>query len=291
MKGFRKFVYILAVVLLLAVFGFSGWKLLSYYGESAQTQGEYDELSQLRQEALETLPSATVPGQEQPLPPESGETVPEETRPDPYAGLILMTDVATGKEAWMLPEFAPLFAINPDIIGWITIDGTHIDYPVVQRKDKKDYYLYRNFKGKQVMRGCIYAREECDVLAPSDNVVLYGHMMKDNTMFADLVGYRNQKFWEEHKYIRFDSLVSHGLYEVICAFKTSATIGKGFRYHLYGDNSGDMTLEEYWQQCEALAFYDTGLDPVPGDKLLTLSTCEYTLDHGRLVIVARRIGE
>lgn len=284
MKGFRKFLYVFLIVLLLGVFGFSAWKLISYYSESAETQAGYDALSQLRQEAVQTrpteAPAVTAP---------EGETVPTETEPDPYEGLILMTDVDTGKEVWMRPEFASLFAINPDIIGWISIDGTNIDYPVVQRTDSKDYYLYRDFYGKQVMRGCIYAREECDVLKPSDNVTLYGHMMKDSTMFADLAGYSSKSFWEEHRYIRFDSLLEQGLYEVICVFKTSATIGQGFRYHLFVDADTGAELAEFWASCEALAFYDTGLEPVFGDKLLTLSTCEYTLENGRLVVVARRV--
>ncbi len=284
MKAFRKYLYVFLIVLLLCVFGFSAWKLISYYSESAETQAGYDALSQLRQEAVQTVPTAPP----QVTAPE-GETPPKETEPDPHAGLILMTDVATGKEVWMRPEFASLFAINPDIIGWISIEGTHIDYPVVQRTGTKDYYLYRDFYGKQVMRGCIYAREECDVLKPSDNVTLYGHMMKDSTMFADLAGYRDKSFWEDHRYIRFDSLVGEGLYEVICVFKTSATIGKGFRYHLFVDGETEADLAEFWAGCEELAFYDTGLDPVFGDKLLTLSTCEYTLENGRLVVVARRV--
>lgn len=290
MKKIRGGAFCLLVALLLGVALFSGWKLIDYYAESYRTRQEYEELSQLRQEGLEEIPTHILLPEDPVQGPEP--SAPSETEPaDPYAGLLQMTHVETGKEVWLRPEFASLFAINPDIIGWIRVEGTHIDYPVVQRKDRTDYYLYRDFYGKQVMRGCIYAREACDVLAPSDNVILYGHMMKDNTMFADLNHYTDRAFWQEHRYIRFDTLLADGLYEVISVFKTSGTLGKGFRYHLFVDAASPEELDSFWNSCQELEFYDTGLDPVWGDKLLTLSTCEYTLENGRLVVVARRVEE
>ena len=189
----------------------------------------------------------------------------------------------------MLPEFEELYAINPDVVGWISIPDTNINYPVVQRKDKTDYYLYRDFHGKQVARGCIYVREECDVFAPSDNIVIYGHMMKDGTMFADLAKYTRKKYWQEHPYIQFDTLRARHSYEIICVFRTSATVGEGFSYHLFVDAEYDSDLDEFWTNCRKNAYYDTGLEPRYGDKLITLSTCEYSLTNGRLVIVARRV--
>ena len=282
----RKLVFILAIILLFCVFAFSAWKLWAYFSESAETQSDYDALSQLRQEAIPVIkPEDTAPD------PPIDATAPTETEPDPYAGLVQMTDVETGEEVWMRPEFCSLFAINPDIIGWISIEGTHVDYPVVHRPENKDYYLYRTFHGKQLMRGCIYAREECDVLKPSDNITIYGHMMQDSTMFADLHNYTSKAFWEDHKYIRFDTLRQTGLYEVICVFKTSATRGQGFSYHLFIDFKDQDQLDAFWDGCQEGAFYDTGLTPTLGDKLITLSTCEYTLQNGRLVVVARRISD
>ena len=112
---------------------------------------------------------------------------------------ISLSHPETGDVVHMLPQYKELFLRNSDIIGWIAIEGTKIDYPVVQRKQTQDYYIHRNFYREYASRGCIYAREECDVMKPSDNVVLYGHMMKDATMFADLNGYKYEKFWKEVK--------------------------------------------------------------------------------------------
>ena len=289
MNKMPRFLYIFLIIALFSVFCFSGWKLLTYYKESTETQAGYDELSQLRQEAV-TVPTArpVKPVTPETIPSEAT-TAPTETEPDPNAGLTLTHHPETGAEVWMREEFCALYAINPDIVGWITLEGTNIDYPVVQRPQDKDYYLKRDFYGKKASRGCIYAREECDIFKPSDNVVLYGHMMKDATMFADLNGYKYEKFWKENPYIRFDTLREPGLYEVILAFKTSATVGHGFSYHLYTDFESETELMEFWQECTARAYYQTGITPQWGDKLLTLSTCEYTLENGRLVVIARRI--
>ena len=281
MNKLRKFLYICLIISLLAVFCFSGWKLFSYYRESTETQSEYDALAQLKQEAP-TLPAIVKPTQ----PPE---TEPLETQPDPNEGLTPMTHPVTGETVWMRQEFCALFEINPDIIGWITLEGSKIDYPVVHRPEDRNYYLYRDFYGKKASRGCIYAREECDFLTPSDNIVLYGHMMNDGTMFADLNGYKYEKFWKKNPYIRFDTLRQTGLYEVILAFKANAD--GDFAYHQYTEFATEAELQEFWAQCTATAYYQTNITPNLGDQLLTLSTCEYTLTNGRLVVIARRISD
>lgn len=290
MKKLRQFLYISLIILLLSVFFYSGYQLFSYYRESAETSADYDALSQLRQEAT------TIPTTRPTAPPEAAETTetvpPEtETQPDPNAGLTPMTHPVTGETVWMREEFCALFEVNPDIVGWILVEDTNIDYPVTQRPSEKDYYLKRDFYGKHSSRGCIYAREECHIFSPTGVVTLYGHMMKDGTMFADLNNYMYPKYRDKNPHIRFDTLRETGLYEVICAFKTTATVGKGFAYHLYTDFQTQQELDDFWAECTARQFYDTGLTPTLGDKLLLLSTCEYTLENGRLVILARRIED
>ena len=291
MDKLRKILYIFLILALLCTFCISGWKLLTYYGESARTQSVYDELSQLKQQT--PLPTEPLKPTQPTEPTENTPTESTEppTEPDPNEGLTPMTHPVTGETVWMRPEFCALFEINPDIVGWITLEGSHIDYPVVHRPQDRNYYLYRDFYGKKASRGCIYAREECDFGKPSDNIVLYGHMMQDATMFADLNGYKDEKFRQENPYIRFDTLRETGLYEVICAFKTSANLGKGFAYHFYTEFESEENLQEFWTHCQANAYYETGLSPQYGDRLLTLSTCEYTLENGRLVVIARRITD
>ena len=202
---------------------------------------------------------------------------------------IIASNEATGELAVMFPEFEQLYQINSDIVGWISIADTRIDYPVVQRKDTTDYYLNRDFYGKYTARGCLYAAEACDVFAPSDNVIIYGHMMNDGSMFAGLSKYTSKAYWKDHQFIQFDTLRNRNTYQIVCVFKTTATAGKGFAYHRFINAQNDEDWETFWQNCQDNAFYDTGLALSPGDQIITLSTCEYTLTNGRLVIVAKLV--
>lgn len=281
MKGMKKGVYIALILVLLCVFFYCGWQLFQYYSEGAQTQSQYDQLADIMHQADPTAPTFDWSILDR-LPIEEVIEMPD----SPY---IAVAHPETGKTVIMLPEYKELFDINPDIVGWITIEGTAIDYPVVQRKEEKNYYLYRTFQGQRLARGCIYADEKCDLFRPSDNVILYGHMMNDGTMFEDLSNYTRKNFWQEHQLIQFNTLQARHTYQVICVFKTTASSGEGFAYHMFVDAEYDSDWADFWEGCRENAFYDTGLDLFPGDKLLTLSTCEYTLNNGRLVVVAKRI--
>jgi len=285
-KQLEKILYIVIILVSLCIFVACAWKLIAYFSEGIKTQSAYNDLSDIVAQARPTEdPSATTPDWNY------FETIPEEeiaTLPEsPY---VSVTDPETGDVTVMLPEFKDLYEINPDLVGWISIPNTNVNYPVVQRKDKQDYYLYRDFYGNQVARGCIYVREQCDVFSPSDNVVIYGHRMKDGTMFADLSYYTSKQYWQEHQFIQFDTLRARHTYQIICVFRTTATTGEGFAYHQFVDAAYDSELDDFWSSCRRNAYYDTGLEPRYGDKLITLSTCEYSLTNGRLVIVAKRIN-
>ena len=186
---------------------------------------------------------------------------------------------------------------NEDFVGWLRIDGTKVDYPVVQSSvDNANYYLYRDYNKKNSTPGTIYAREQCDVFKPSDNVTLYGHTMKDGSMFAYLHNYTAKATWDKNSLIFFDTFnpktgdVEYHTYKIFAVFKTSANIGEGFSYHKFENAATQKDFDDFVSTCKSLAFYDTGVTPQYGDKLLCLSTCEYTLDNGRLVVAAVRIS-
>lgn len=113
-------------------------------------------------------------------------------------------------EGTPLDDYRALSEENPDMVGWIRIDGTNIDYPVVQCADEPNYYLKHDFAGRYTDFGCPFAQANCDVQDPSDNVILYGHNMKDGSMFSDLVRYQSRSFWETHRTIHFDTLTRRG---------------------------------------------------------------------------------
>lgn len=190
----------------------------------------------------------------------------------------------------ILPEYQEAYELNNDLVGWIRVPDTTIDYPVLQTPGNPDYYLRRGYDKKYSNWGCIYAREACDVFTPSDNVVLYGHRMSDGTMFAPLDKYRSKSYWEEHQTFSFDTLYERHTYQVIAVFKTSANLGQGFSYHIFNTAESEADFDEFMDTVHSLQFYDTGLTAQYGDMLLTLSTCEYTLNNGRLVVIAKRIS-
>ena len=266
----KKLVYTLTIVLLVLVFGVSAFFVGNYILESREQAKKFDALAQLKEEAKENAaePQAT-----------------EETGPD-----ATYSDADIRDANNMLVEYGELYALNSDVVGWIRIDGTKLDYPVMQTPDNPNYYLYRDFDGKDSARGCIYAREECDINEPSDNITLYGHNMRDGSMFAAANAYVHKATWEENPLIFFDTLYEYHTYKIFAVFKTSANIGEGFTYHNMIDAQNKEDFDQFIAKCKDLSFYDTGITPQYGDKIICLSTCEYTLDNGRLVIAAVRIS-
>ncbi len=268
-----KILYILVILILVGVFCFSAWYVGSYYLEGREQQEKYDDLADIV-ESIRNDPNYTVPTYD-------ASTVPagdgESSGETPAASRV------------MLPEYAPVYEMNPHLAGWITIDGTKVNYPVMQTPDSVDYYLYRNFEGKKSSRGCLYARESCDINAPSDNITIYGHNMKDGSMFGGLERYKRENYWQEHRYIAFDTLYEHHTYEIFAVFRTTASIGEGFPYHKFADAADEAEFDEFVGNCKALSLYDTGITPEYGDKLICLSTCEYTQTNGRFVVVAVRV--
>ena len=160
----------------------------------------------------------------------------------------------------------------------------------MQTPAEKDYYLYRNFDKVHSDRGCIYVPEFCDVFTPSDNVTIYGHNMRDGSMFASLSKYERKSFWQDNSLIAFDTLYGHHTYQIFSVFRTTASVGQGFDYHNFANAADESQFNEFIANCKALSLYDTGITPVYGDKIICLSTCEYSQVNGRFVVAAVRIS-
>lgn len=191
----------------------------------------------------------------------------------------------------ILPEYAELYKQNKDMVGWVKIDGTKLNYPVMQSVDEPNFYLKHGFDKKYTDYGCPYVQENCDVSAPSDNLVLYGHHMNDGSMFAVLDKYKKEAFWKEHKTIQFDTLTQQNEYEIVAAFTTVVYTDspESFRYYHFTNAGSEEEFDAYIAKCKELSLYDTGVNAEYGDKLITLSTCEYSRTNGRIVVVAKLI--
>ena len=185
-------------------------------------------------------------------------------------------------------SFESLFTENSDMVGWIFIEGTGINYPVMQTRNNPNYYLKRNFNKEYSNLGVPYVQENCD-LSASDNIIIYGHHIKGGKMFGSLDKFTSKNFYEKHKVIQFNTLTEQSQYQIIAVFKTVAYSASGFRYYDFVNAEDEADFNAYVGRCKELALYDTGVTAKYGDGLLTLSTCKRFTENGRLVVVAKKI--
>ena len=179
--------------------------------------------------------------------------------------------------------------ITLSMVGWISIAGTTINYPVMQSRNNPNFYLKHNFEKEYSDLGTPYVQENGDIVE-SENLVIYGHHIKGGKMFGALEDYKSKNFYEEHKTIQFDTLTEQAEYEIVAVFKTVAYSSEGFRYYDFVDAENEEEFNSYVGKCKELALYDTGVTAEYGDRLITLSTCEYSAQNGRLVVVAKMVG-
>jgi len=191
-------------------------------------------------------------------------------------------------ENGILKKYTAMAEQNPDMVGWIKIEGTSIDYPVMWTPDHPDFYLKHNFEKEYSEYGVPYIPENCSINPKSDNLVIYGHHMKNGKMFGALMEYTGKDFCESHKWIQFDTLTEQAEYEVVAVFKTTVYDGNGFAYYDFTDAESEQEFDEYIKKCKKLALYETGVTAQYGDQLIMLSTCEYSAKNGRLVVVGKK---
>lgn len=184
-----------------------------------------------------------------------------------------------------------LYKQNPDFSAWLRIEDTKINYPVMTSLEK-DYYLYRDFKKQDSRYGTPYIDPECG-FQDLWTVIIYGHHMKDGSMFAGLSEYKKPLFYKEHSKVQIDYFTGQKLKETVYTVFAVILIEDAgdMEYPFYEAakalEKGDQTrYTEYIRQIKKYALYDTGVTPKYKDQLLLLSTCDYTGTDGRLLVVA-----
>lgn len=175
---------------------------------------------------------------------------------------------------------------NPDLAGWLSIEDTPVDYPVMWTPTEPEYYLRRAFDGSDAVSGSLFIGANCEPNAP--HVIIYGHNMRDGSMFGSLSDYASADYAADHPVIRFNTLAQPGEYKVLAAFYSHAYTPdeEGFRYYQYTDLSQQDAFEAYVRQAKESSLYETETTAQYGDRLLTLSTCSYHQENGTFVVVA-----
>lgn len=256
MRKYQMQICVIAAVALLGTAAFCGFQIFHHYAQVEEQTEAFEQIAELVDNAPEEAPKED-------------------------------TTVSEGEDVLM--KYKELYLQNEDMVGWLSIDGTKINYPVMQTPNNPNFYLKHNFEKEYSDLGTPYIQENCTI-AESDNLLIYGHHIKGGKMFGALEDYKAKSFYEKHKTIRFDTLTEQAEYEIISVFKTVAYSSEGFRYYDFVNAENAEAFEEYLSKCKELALYDTGINAEYGDKLLTLSTCEYSALNGRLVVVAKKVS-
>ncbi len=229
-----------------------------------------------------SLPEVAGP-QDGIVPPETSRA-PGETNPLPEGEL-------SNAPPPVLEKYRALYQENGDLVGWLSIEGTDIDYPVMQREDD-EYYLHHDFYGEESRYGCLYVKGQADVDTPGTNFIIYGHNMKNRSMFGKLKYYRKESFWREHPRISFDTLYEERTYEIIAVFRSRVYQPEEdvFKYYQFYQADNQEEFSWFYENIKELSLYDTGVTAAFGDTFLTLSTCAYHVEDGRFVVVAKAIA-
>jgi len=249
------------------------------------------------QNAAQELPAADVPpvqitvsAKMTPTPEPSLSPAPESS-PTPPSSPSPTPSTEPPPKPSILPKLAPLYEQNPDLIGWLSIKGTLIDYPVMYTPENHDYYLTHNFNKKKDKNSLLVLQADCDPYAPGTNLIIHGHNMKSGRMFGTLDNYKKKAYWRKHPTIRFDTLYAQGEYAIIAVF-LSKVDGKGsnaFEYDQFANTQTQSEFDVFLSNIKRLSLYDTGVEAQFGDTFITLSTCSYHTKNGRFVIAAKKI--
>lgn len=219
------------------------------------------------------------------------------------ASLVEENRTQTQTTADILEKYRELYERNPDMVGWLTIPGTVIDYPVMQTMWDETHYLTIDFYGQPNQNGCLIldtdsmagtgtaALQYADGEPPSTNLIIHGHNMRSGEMFGSLLKYRDEAYGQEHSIICFDSLYEEREYELIAVFYSQVYYQEEevFKYYNFFQADSQEEFDDWYTNIMAMSLYDTGVTAKFGDEFITLSTCAYHIEDGRFVVVGKRI--
>ena len=252
----KKILLICIVIILLAVFCYSGWQLLSIGQDYRVGEKTYESIEQY----------ARIP-----------ETTPRKNQTGDATGTAEQQIPEKAEILWPEVDFEALQEVNPDVVAWLYIEGTEINYPVMQGRDN-DQYLYRLITGEHNSAGSLFleAGLEPDFSGPNNPV--YGHNMKNGSMFAGLTGYKNQKFYEEHPVALLMTPNENYQVKIFSAYVLDAD---GDAWDIYFT---EETLAAWQDQTIRRSYISTDVIPTVRDRILTMSTCSYETDNSRFLV-------
>lgn len=186
-------------------------------------------------------------------------------------------------------KYDALYAANSDFYGWIKIEGTNINYPVMHTPNDPEYYIHRGFTGNYSDSGTPFMDGSCT--DESNSKFIYAHHMRFGTMFAQLSKFTSYDFYKNHTTFTFNTMNEDATYEIVAVFRTEIYMVEtdAFKYYEYVGSLSEARFDAYIAGAKSISIYNTGVSASYGDQLLTLSTCNTHTENGRLVVLAKRI--
>ncbi|MBE6871709.1 MAG: class B sortase [Ruminococcaceae bacterium] len=269
-----------------------GLYFVDYMRQSVQMQQQNEDLREIFKTNEDEKTPTPTPVQSEDVP--TGEQTPPPT-PTPSKGdsIVVGGDHNDAQTGSVLTQFDALLEINPDTVGWISIENTEtkkedIDLAVMQRENDNEYYLTHDFYGETKKHGMIFMDYRNGISPLSQNIILYGHNMLDGTMFSQVANYRNLDFARKHPVISFMTLYGEYQWLVFAAYKTDTSAEN---HYLYVDFESQEAFMQYVAAAEGRSDIDFGVDVQKDDMILTLSTCTSVNENERIVVHARMVRE
>lgn len=269
---------ILSAIFLIIFIGSLSYIIYDKY----QSKIENQRIEELKQE-LENPQVLDIVEEQHDMNTEELETQVQETE-------ILETE--SNEEKIVLSKYQSLYEENSDMIGWITIDDTVIDYPVMQTFDDPTFYINKDWDKNESKQGLPLIDARCTL--ESENIIIYSHNMKNGTMFTDLKYYVDEEYFKQHQIVKFDTIYEEAKYQVIAVLLAKVYYDEEppeneFLYYNYIELDSEEQFDYYVENVKKLSLYDTGQTAEYGDSLITLCTCYYHVKDGRILVVAKKI--
>lgn len=235
----------------------------------ADTLQDSTDSLELKADAAAQKPEPTIPPSPSPEPTATPEPAPEPVE-NPYRDSFLAND---------------------DMAAWLQIPDTDMDYPVMWTPGDEEYYLYRGFDGSNDRNGCLILDTDSSLEPLTTNLIIHGHNMDSGAMFGHLPDYEDFDFYESHKTIILYTEELQRNYEVIAVFRSQVfkKTDQVFKYYKFFQADTQEEFDYFYQNIKKMSLYDTGVTAEFGDRFLTLSTCVYHVNRGRLVVVAKEV--
>ncbi|MBQ9142555.1 MAG: sortase [Lachnospiraceae bacterium] len=281
MNQIKKFVAIMLACIAIGCLIVAGVITLQYMQEDIES-GEALSTGNSYQVSAENI--ATAPPSPTPIATETP-TLPLESTPEPIA-----TPSITSIPAIANP-YTDSYLANSDMVGWLQIPGTVIDYPIMWTPADENYYLYRDFNKKDNKNGCLILDTDSSLDPLTTNLIIHGHNMKSGAMFGDLTEYEDKDYYEEHKQIVLHTRECQRNYEIIAVFRSQVfkKTDTVFKFYKFFQADTEAEFNDFYENIKKLSLYDTGVTAEFGDNFITLSTCVYHVTNGRFVVVAKEV--